>query len=197
MLKRGIYLLLLALATRPGVAQTVLFDGLVHDEGQAAALLVPAVVTGGDYSILGRVEYGVADRVNLFGLLGGRFNGGATALPGVGWSATFYRETGDFPLNFGFFNSFAFPIEADGPDAFITVAPVFSHSWQRSKSGRVTPYGGLTSTLKVNQPGRGGRTDVNGLLGIRVTEIARKWDFVAEVQAGEESLFAVGFTYRF
>lgn len=196
MLNLAILFLLLFLTAIPAAGQAVLFDGLVHQDRQAAALLIPAVVTDDDYSVLGRLEYGVADRANLFALIGGRFNGGATALPGVGWAATFYRQTDAFPLNFGFFNSFVFPIEDRGPDALITVAPVFSHSWGRHKGGRVTAYAGATATFKVNNPGRG-RTDVNGLLGVKVTEIATRWDFVAEVQPGEESLFAVGFVLRF
>ena len=53
--------LLLLLVISPASAQTVLFDGLVHEDRQVAALLVPAVVTGDDYSALGRLEYGVAD----------------------------------------------------------------------------------------------------------------------------------------
>jgi len=197
MLLRMIPLLLFFLVAGPAAAQTVLFDGLVHEDRQAAAVLIPAVVTGDDYSVLARLEYGVADRANLFALLGGRFNGGATALPGVGWAATFYRQTDAFPLNFGLFNSFVFPIEDGGPDALVTVAPVFSHSWGRGTGGRVTPYAGATATIKVNKPGRGGNTDVNGLLGVKVTEIAKRWDFVAEVQPGEKSLFAVGFVFRF
>lgn len=195
MLRRMMFLLLFLLAAAPAAAQSVLFDGLVHEDGQAAALLIPAVVTEDDYSAIVRLEYGVADRANLFALIGGRFNGGSAALPGVGWAATFYRQTDVFPLNFGFFNSFVFPLDG-GPDALITVAPVFSHSWERGAGGRVTPYAGFTSTFKVNDPGRGG-ADVNGLLGIKVTEIAGRWDFAAEIQPGEESLFAVGFVFRF
>jgi hypothetical protein len=34
-------------------------------------------------------------------------------------------------------------------------------------------------------------------LGVKVSEIAAKWAFVAEVQPGEKSLFALGFAYRF
>lgn len=188
---------LFSAAAAPVAGQSVLFDGLVHEDGEVAALLIPSVVTGDDYSVLGRLEYGVADRVNLFGLFGGRFNGGATALAGVGWAASFYRQTDALPLNIGFFNSFVFPLERGGPDALITIAPVFSHSWKRDTGGRVTPYAGLTTTFKVDQPGRGGRTDVNGLLGVKVTEIAPGWDFIAEVQPGEESLFAIGFFFRF
>ena len=108
-------------------------------------------------------------------------------------SGTFYRETDAFPLNFGFFNSFTFPLKGRGPDAFVTVAPVFSHSWERKVGGRATPYGGATATFKIG--GRG--TDVNVLLGVKVSEIAKRWDFVAEVQPGEKTLFAVGFVFRF
>lgn len=189
-------LVILGLTALPASAQTVLFDGLVHQDRETAALLIPAVVTEDDYSLFGRLEYGLAGHVNLFAFVGGRFNGGATAIPGAGWAATFYRQTDAFPLNFGFFNSFAFPIESGGPDALITVAPVFSHSFERTTGGRVTPYAGATVTFKINQPGRGG-SDVNGLLGVKVSEIARGWDFLAEVQPGENTLFAVGFSYRF
>src|SRR5712691_9107796 len=35
---------------------------------------------------------------------------GATALPGVGWAATFYVQTDAFPLNFGVFNSLVSPL---------------------------------------------------------------------------------------
>jgi hypothetical protein len=197
MFRRLMFFPLLLSAAVPVDAQTVLFDGIVQEDRQAAALLVPAVVTGDDYSAFGRFEYGFADRIHIFGQMGGRFNGGATAMPGVGWSATFYRQTDDFPVNIGFFNSFIFPVRTGGPDAFITVAPVFSHSWERSSGAALTPYAGLTSTFNVNRPGRGGRTDVNGLLGVKVSEIAAHWDFVAEVQPGEKSLFALGFAYRF
>ena len=37
---------------------------------------------------------------------------------------------------------------------------------------------------------------MNVLLGVKVTEIAKRWDFVAEVQPGEKTLFAVGFVFR-
>jgi hypothetical protein len=154
---------------------------LAHGDGQAAVLLVLAVVTNDDYSLLGRLEYGVADRANLFGLIGGRFNGDSTALAGAGWAATFYRQTDAFPLNLGFFNSYVFPLEDGGPDAFITVSPVFSHAWERDGGRRITPYAGATVTFKVNKPGRGDSNDVNGLLGIKVTEITQRWDFIAEV----------------
>ena len=173
-------------------AQTVLFDGLVHKDKQAAVLLIPAVVTSDDYSALGRLEYGVADRVNIFTFVGGEFNGGPTGLAGIGWAGTFYRETDAFPLNFGFFNSFTFPLKRRGPDAFVTVAPVFSHTWDRKVGGHVTPYGGATATFKID--GRG--TEVNVLLGVKVSEIAKRWDFVAEVQPGEKPLFAVSFVFR-
>ena len=85
------------------------------------------------------------------------------------------------------------PAQGGGPDAFVTVAPVFSHTWERKVGGRVTPYGGATATFKIG--GRG--TDVNVLLGVKVSEIAKRWDFVAEVQPGEKTLFAVGFVFRF
>lgn len=188
-------LVLILVSALPSTAQTVLFDGLVQEDRQAAALLVPAVVTGDDYSLFGRLEYGVADRANLFAQLGGRFNGDSTLVPGVGWAATIYRQADPLPINIGFFNSFLFPIDG-GPDALITVAPVLSHSWSRDNGGRITPYVGATTTFKINNPGRG-RTDVNGLLGVKVTEIAPRWDFAAEIQPGEETQFALGFTYRF
>lgn len=178
----------------PAAAQTqvVLFDGLVHDDRQAAALIVPAVVTEDTYSLFGRVEYGLLDHANVFLALGGAFNGGATGLAGGGWAATFYRQSDALPVNIGFFNSYIAPLERGGPDVFVTLAPVFSHSWERA-SGRVTPYAGATATLKIG--GRG--TDVNGLIGVKVTEIADSWDFVVEVQPGEKTLFGVGFIFRF
>ena len=195
MLKRIIGGVIFLMTTTPAAAQTVLFDGLVHEDRQTALLLTPVVVTEDDYGLFGRLEYGIKERVNLFAQLGGEFNGDATLLPGIGWSATFYRQTDGLPLNIGFFNSLIFPIDG-GPDAKITVAPVFSHSWERDTGGRITPYAGATATFLVNNPGRG-RTDVNGLLGLKVTEIIRNWDFTAEVQPGEEMLFALGFTIRF
>ncbi len=100
-----LFFLFCFLSVAPAAAQTVLFDGLVHPDQQAAALLIPAVVTSDDYSLLGRLEYGIADRANFFALVGGRFNGGGTGLAGAGWAATFYRQTDALPLNFGFFNS--------------------------------------------------------------------------------------------
>ena len=185
------------LSVAPATAQTVLFDGLVLADRQAAALLIPAVVTSDDYSLLGRLEYGIADRANFFALVGGRLNGGGTGLAGAGWAATFYRQTDALPLNFGFFNSYVFPLESGGPDAFVTVAPVFSHSWERDGGGRVTPYAGASVTFLVNKPGRGDTNNVNGLLGVKVTEVAERWDFIAEVQPGEETSFAFGFFFRF
>ena len=116
---------LLFLSPWTAEAQTVLFDGLVHKDKQAAVLLIPAVVTSDDYSALGRLEYGIADRVNIFAFVGGEFNGGPTGLAGIGWAGTVYRETDAFPLNSGFFNSFTFPLTGRGPDAFVTFAPVF------------------------------------------------------------------------
>lgn len=174
-------------------AQTVLFDGLTNGDRQATALLVPAVVTSDDYSLLGRFSYGVGDRVNLFGLGGGRFNGDAVGLLGVGWAANFYQQTEALPVNFGFFNSFVFPLQRRGPDAFVTVTPVFSHTWERETEGSVTPYFGASATFKID--GRG--TDVNAVLGVKFREIAEQWDFVGEVGIGEKSQFAVGFVYRF
>lgn len=193
-----LYLLLFSLIPLSGTAQTqiVLFDGLVHEDEQAAVLLVPAAITSDSYTLGGRLEYGIADRVNLFAFLGGSFDGGATALAGAGWAATFYRQTDVLPVNFGLFNSYVFPLRQGGPDAFITVAPVFSHSWE-SDVGRITPFAGATTTFKINKPGRGDGNDINGLLGIKVTEIADRWDFVAEVQPGEQTLFAAGFIFRF
>jgi hypothetical protein len=186
-------LLLLAAAGAPAAAQTVLFDGVTTEQGKASALLVPAIVTGNDYSVAARLNFGVLDRVEFFGQGGGTFNGGATAFAGLGWAATFVQQTKAFPLNFGFFNSYNFPIRTGGPDAFVTVAPVFSHSFERSAGGRVTPYAGAAVTFKVGGPGTG----VNGLFGIRVAEIAPRWDFIAEVQPGENTQLAVGFTFRF
>lgn len=197
MFRRMFIFLLLVGGAPPIAAQTVLFDGVAHPDRKGAALFVPTVVTADDYSVLGRLEYGLADRVNLFGLLGGRFTGNdATLLAGGGWAASILRQSDDFALNFGFFNSFVVPIERGGPDALITVAPVFSHSWDRKSRGRITPYAGATATFKINNPGRGA-TDVNGLLGVKITEIAERWDFIAEVQPGEKSLFAFGFFFRF
>ncbi len=168
--------LLVFMAAIPGAGQTVLFDGMVHEHRQADALLAPAVITADDHSLLARLEYGGADRVNLFG---GRFNSGATALPGVGWAAAFYRQTDAFPLNFGVFNSLVFPLKAGGPDALVMLAPVFSYPWGRSTGARVIHYGGVTTTFKVNKPGRAarpqGRCDPGRLrsrtvLGVSATE---------------------------
>ncbi len=109
------------------VAQTVLFDGISLAQNRAAALLVPADVTGDDYSLFARMEYGPTGYFNFFGELAGQFNGGATALPGLGWSATLYAQSDRLPLNIGFFNSFLFPLQAGmAPDAFITLAPALS-----------------------------------------------------------------------
>lgn len=181
-----------ALTAGGAYGQTVLFDGLTHENNRPSFLLAPAVVTGDSYGAFGRLTFRAAPRFNLFLQSGGEFNGGATAVPGIGWSGTFVRESGNFPLNFGFFNSINFPLRSGGPDALITLAPVFSRSFERT-DGRITPYGGVTATLKVNAPG----TDVNALLGMKIAPIGPRWDFIAEVQAGERSQFALGFFYRF
>jgi hypothetical protein len=178
-------------------AQAVLFDGLSLEQNRAAALLVPADITGDDYSLFARMEYGLTGYFNFFGQLGGRFNGGATALPGLGWSATLYEQSGRLPLNVGFFNSFLFPLEGGrAPDAFITVAPILSHRIGPADGAHTTIYGGVTSTFLV---GPGG-TDSNGLFGVKIADLGgphSRWDFLAEVQAGEASRFALGFRYRF
>jgi len=186
-------LLVLAVGVPSLCAQTVLFDGLTNGARQTTALIVPAVITSDDYSLLTRFDYGVGERVNLFGLGGGRFNGDATGLLGMGWAANFYHQTEAFPVNFGFFNSVVFPLRRRGPDAFVTVAPVFSHTWERKTQGSITPYFGASATFKID--GRG--TDVNAVLGVKFREIAEHWDFVGEVGIGEKSQFAVGFVYRF
>jgi hypothetical protein len=198
MAKGGWLLVLLLLPAASGAAQTVLFDGVVHDDRQAVALLIPTAVTKDDYAFGGRLEYGWADLFNLFGLVGGMFNGGSKALAGAGWAATFYRQSDEFPLNLGFFNSYVFPLPSDrGPTAFLTVAPVFSHSWTHKGGSRVTPYVGATATFAVGGAPRGIPTDVNGLLGVKWTEIASYWDFIAEVQPGERTQFSFGLFYRF
>jgi hypothetical protein len=185
--------LVLFLAVAQGAsAQAVLFDGLVQPTGRASLLLAPVQVTESDYTAFGRVDFGVAPRFNLFLQGGGEFNGGATALAGAGWSATFVQQSATFPLNFGFFNSFVFPLRSGGPDALITLSPVFSHSFEW-RGGRITPFAGPAATVKVNAPG----TDVNAVLGLKLAPIGPRWDFVAEVQAGERSHFALGFVYRF
>ncbi|MCL6481186.1 MAG: hypothetical protein K6U02_05620 [Firmicutes bacterium] len=178
-------------------AQTVLFDGTSLEQRRAAALLVPADVTGDDYALFARLEYGLTGYFNFFGQSGGRFDGGGTLLPGLGWSATLYEQSDRLPLNLGLFNSFLFPIE-DGldPDAFITIAPVLSHRFGPADTVHTTVYGGATSTFIV---GPGG-ADVNALFGVKVAGLGReqsRWDFLAEVQAGESSRFALGFRYRF
>jgi hypothetical protein len=190
---RIMFLLLMALIALPATAQTVLFDGETLGRGKAAATLVPAVVTGDDYSLFGRLEFGALDRVDFFGQLGGRFNGGSTGLAGLGWSATLYRQTDQLPVNIGIFNSWIFPLRSEGPDAFATVAPVVSHRFGRRDGTAVTPYLGAGVTFNVG--GRGSST--NMLLGLTVNRIALGWDFVAEVQAGQRSQFALGFRHRF
>ena len=198
MAKRGLLLVFLLLPTASAAAQTVLFDGIVHEDRQRALLLIPTAVTKDDYAFAGRLEYGWADRANLFGLVGGIFNGGSKALVGGGWAATLFRQSDEFPLNIGFFNSYVFPLPADrGPDAFISVAPVFSHSWTHKGGSRVTPYAGATATFAVGGAPRGIPTDVNGLLGVKWTEITERWDFIAEVQPGERTQFSFGLFYRF
>jgi hypothetical protein len=191
-------LLALLVSFAPAVAaQAVLFDGTSLEQRRAAALLVPADVTGDDYALFARLEYGLTGYFNFFGQLGGRFNGGGTLLPGLGWSATLYEQSDRLPLNIGLFNSFLFPIEdGRGPDAFITIAPVLSHRFGPADAAHTTVYGGATSTFIA---GPGG-TDVNALFGVKVAGIGRRqsrWDFLAEVQAGESSRFALGFRYRF
>lgn len=175
-------------------AHTVLFDGLTLEQGKASALLIPAVVSGNDYSTGARLNYGVADRFQIHGELSGTFNGGATASAGFGWAANIVQQSQAFPLNFGFFNSYLFPIRSGGPDVLINVAPVLSHSFDRAAGGRVVPYAGASVVFNVGTPGR---ASVNGLLGLRVTEIADRWDFVAEVQPGESTQLALGFVFRF
>lgn len=192
MLRRVLLLALFLSLAEAASAQAVLFDGLVQPTGRVAVLLAPVRVTADDYTAFGRVDFGLAPRFNLFLQGGGEFNGGATALAGAGWSATFVRQSGTFPLNFGLFNSFVFPLRSGGPDALITLAPVLSHSFAW-RGGYVTPFAGPAATLKVNAPG----TDVNAVLGLKLTPIAPRWDFIAEVQAGERSHFAAGFIYRF
>ena len=200
MFRRTLYLFCFLTAVGSLKGQTVLFDGLVHGAGNSAAMLVPAAITGDNYTTLARYEYGMADRVNLFGILGGNFGGGSRGLAGAGWSATVLRATDDFPVNFGFFNSFVFPIEDGGPDVLVTLSPVFSHSWKRKSGGAITGYTGATATLKeggFSPRSRGARTDVNLLLGVKVEEVVDRWDFFLELQPGEESQFAIGFQYRF
>jgi hypothetical protein len=97
-------------------------------------------------------------------------------------------------LNFGFFNAYLFPIRSGGPDVLVNVSPVFSHSFDRARGGRVTPYGGASVVFNIGTPAG---TSVNGLFGVRVAEIADRWDFVAEVQPGENTQLAVGFAFRF
>ena len=174
-------------------AHTVLFDGVPREQGKASALLIPAVVSGNDYSAGARLNYSVADRFQIHGELSGTFNGGATASAGFGWAANIVQQSSAFPLNFGFFNSYLFPIRSGGPDVLVNVSPVFSHSFDRARGGRVTPYGGASVVFNVGNPG----TSVNGLFGIRVAEIADRWDFVAEVQPGESTQLAIGFAFRF
>jgi hypothetical protein len=91
-----------------------------------------------------------------------------------------------FPLSFGL-------IQSGGPDVLLNLSPVFSHNIDRARSGRVTPYAGASIVFNPGNPG----TSVNGLFGIRVAEIAQRWDFVAEVQPGENTQLALGFVFRF
>ncbi len=179
--------------------QAVLFDGIVHEDGDREVLLVPTSVTADFYGLFGRFEFGLRDRVNIFGQAGAQFNGGSTVVVGGGWAANLYRQSDDLGVNIGLFNSFLFPIESGGPDTLITLAPVFSHTWVRKKGrrGRITPYAGVAATIAAGNTGPGNRTIVNALLGLKVTGIADNLNFVAEVQPGEESLFAFGFSYRF
>ena len=200
MMKRILCLLILVFSANVLQAQTVLFDGIVNESGESSAMLVPVVITGNDYSILGRYEYGVSDRVNVFGLLGGSFGNGGRALVGGGWTATILSQTGDFPANFGFFNSIVAPIESGGPDVLITLAPLFSRKWESKSGNSFTGYIGATATLQEgnnNPRSRGRRTNVNLLVGVEVPEVAAGWDFLLELQGGEKSQFAVGFQRRF
>lgn len=188
--------LAVAASAEPAGAQahTVLFDGLPLEQGKASALLIPAVVSSGDYSAGARLNYSMADRFQIHGELSGTFNGGATASAGFGWAANIVQQSSAFPLNFGLFNSYLFPIQRGGPDVLINLSPVFSHSFDRARGGRVTPYGGASVVFNVGTPGR---ASVNGLFGVRVAEIADRWDFVAELQPGENTQLAVGFVFRF
>lgn len=192
-MKKVLWVFLLLCVALPVSAQTVLFDGITNGQNRGSVLLVPAVVTGNDYSTFAKFDYGVTDRFNLFMLGGGRFNGGGHGFGGAGWSGNFYQQTSAFPLNFGFFNSFVFPIETGGPNTIVTLAPIFSHSIERSSGGRITPYGGVGATMFIG--GRG--TNVNGILGVKLTQIASRWDFIAELQPGERNQFAAGFVFRF
>lgn len=187
----GVFLLLVVCT--PVYAQTVLFDGITNGQKRGSVLLVPAVVTGNTYSTFAKFDYGITDRVDLFLLGGGTFNGGGHGFGGAGWSGNFYQQTSSFPVNFGFFNSFVFPIQTGGPNAIVTVAPIFSHSIERSSGGRITPYGGVGATMLIGGPG----TTVNGILGVKLTQIASRWDFIAELQPGESNQFALGFVFRF
>lgn len=184
---------LIAFPGTAAMAQTILFDGETLGRGKAAATLVPAVVTGNDYSLFGRLEFGAVDRLDFFGLLGGSFNGGSAGLAGLGWSATLYRQTDPLPLNIGLFNSWLFPLRRGGPDALATIAPVISHRFGRRDGSSFTPYAGAAATFNVGA--RGSKTNL--LLGVTVSRIAPAWDFVAELQAGQRSQFALGFRHHF
>ena len=196
-------LALLFVAPVAAQAQAVLFDGWTHDQGDKSILMVPGSITTDDYGVFGRLEYGFRDRVNIFGEVGARFNGGSTALVGGGWEATIYRQSEELGVNIGIFNSYLFPLESGGPDVLVTISPVFSRTWLRKsgRRGRITPYFGVATTILAgNTPpglGFGRRTTVNALAGLKLTNVGNDLDFVGEIQAGEQFLFAFGFNYRF
>lgn len=181
-------------ATTAGAqAHTVLFDGVTLEARKASALLIPAVVSSDDYSIGARLQYGVADRFQIHGEINDTFDGGATATAGFGWAGQLVQQNSAFPLNLAVFNSYLFPIRTGGPDVLVNLSPVLSHSFNRARGGPVTPYAGASIVFSS----RGGGANVNGLFGIRVAELADRWDFIAEVQPGENTQLAVGFVFRF
>lgn len=193
-MRRRILMLLVFCFFGGGAAhgQAVLFDGVTQETYRPTFLIAPVVVTGDNYSMFGRLTFRPVPRLNVFVQGGGEFNGGATAVPGLGWAGTLIRQQDGSPLNFGFFNSFTFPLRAGGPDAFITLAPVVSHSFG-GEDRSVTPYAGFTGILAVNGSG----SAANALLGFKVAPIGPRWNFAAELQAGQRSQFAAGLFYRF
>ncbi len=191
-ISRHILILFLLSCAPPLAAQTVLFDGLTAGERNTEALLVPGVVTGDSYGLFAKLDYGILERVNLFGTVGGTLNGGAHANGGLGWSANFFQQSDAMPVNFGFFNSYTFQ-SGSGADALVTLAPIFSHSFDRDLGGRVTPYAGLSATLLVNAPGK----IINGVVGVKITDISDRWDLITELQPGERTQFAAGLIFRF